>query len=1096
MSLSNPNIFFKRLKKREPSLFLTKHKSKYDSYSRICPSNTNLQPVILTDEELANINPSSYNQVLRYGTDTNKPYNYICPRYWCLLTQKSMTQEEVDSGVCGKIIPKEEKKVPPGHYVYEFTSEKEHTDKNGNYISHYPGFKKKDKHPENKCIPCCFAHWNSKEQVTRRKECENQTEKDEEIVTKKEKANLNYILSIEAYPLEKGRYGKLPIPVQFLLNVDYSKYISDTNEIIISKNQDEPGCLFRYGVEQHPKQSFLGCLADIYATKQDIKPTPSIEQLKTIITNPSVITLDHFIRYHNGSLVSVFQPKEKSNREIQLNIYDQTAFYKSINLNNEIQYNFLLETIASFENFMRFIMNDTVDIDHTYLWDMFIDDNLKFIRGGVNLVIIEIANNDVTNNIEILCPTNSYLNNYYDQTKDTVIILKHGEFYEPIYLYSYRLNAESKPESILVKGFRESMKIKPVLDVIRVISKKYCSPKSSLPRIYEFERNVSAEKVVELLENLKYPILSQIMNYKNKIIGIVAEIDKDTLFIPCYPSSFLQNLEIKYMDDISLWSSYETTRTLLERIHRESQGQLLCKPTHKIIEDELVVGILTQTNQFIRINSPIPNNENDGLIPIYNEDYLSIDKTVMTSNKVDQERQETIQRISLENQFYSVFRSLLKNAFAEYENREERSKILETLFTSKYSYHEKLKKIEVIVRKLLENHVVFAEYSIEVLLSLSEILSCLPGNIENKKYCASGDPPKLIIPTFNLITNKENERIYFGRIADELLRYKRIQLFMFQSKVFLIETEYKINDDEFIILQSLLKSEYFKDLIPFNENPYLNRLTYDEAYPSITQNYTNESVSLEEQGNISSQEEIILQNGCIEREFQNIKGNNTSRWRKAFPNKTKEYEFKNDSPNCSFEVLMYIMRDKNPDQDITVKQIKDIIATGYKKYFLKFREKILTNLTNGGKVDIIKRVNEKVANFEDILVSEEYYLSDFDIWVFANETKTPIVLFSSTILKSIQWLNEATEEKDWMILYGDKNQDFYFIRSSPQDKTDKNRNKIPTYMIIYKTFSLTGLKDFNVIIERAFSGENKYLDNLRTLEEYLREPIMILKKKK
>jgi hypothetical protein len=53
-------------------------------------------------------------------------------------TNTSMTKEQVDSGVCG-IIPQNAKTVPNGKYVYEFTSNK-HTDSEGNYIEHTPGF--------------------------------------------------------------------------------------------------------------------------------------------------------------------------------------------------------------------------------------------------------------------------------------------------------------------------------------------------------------------------------------------------------------------------------------------------------------------------------------------------------------------------------------------------------------------------------------------------------------------------------------------------------------------------------------------------------------------------------------------------------------------------------------------------------------------------------------------------------------------------------------------------------------------------------------------------------------------------------------------
>jgi len=45
------NIFTKRMMEKEPDLILKKPQGKFVSYSRICPANVSLQPVILTDEE-------------------------------------------------------------------------------------------------------------------------------------------------------------------------------------------------------------------------------------------------------------------------------------------------------------------------------------------------------------------------------------------------------------------------------------------------------------------------------------------------------------------------------------------------------------------------------------------------------------------------------------------------------------------------------------------------------------------------------------------------------------------------------------------------------------------------------------------------------------------------------------------------------------------------------------------------------------------------------------------------------------------------------------------------------------------------------------
>ena len=53
--------------------------------------------------------------------DKSKQYWYICPRYWCLKTNTSMTEKEVKEGKCGgKIIPKDAQKHQKMHLYMNF----------------------------------------------------------------------------------------------------------------------------------------------------------------------------------------------------------------------------------------------------------------------------------------------------------------------------------------------------------------------------------------------------------------------------------------------------------------------------------------------------------------------------------------------------------------------------------------------------------------------------------------------------------------------------------------------------------------------------------------------------------------------------------------------------------------------------------------------------------------------------------------------------------------------------------------------------------------------------------------------------------------
>ena len=161
MSLSFPNPFFKKLKEKDPDLFLSTQDGKYNAYSRGCQWNKRRQPVILTDSEKERIDkdhPGSYDKALKYGSSPDKQFWYICPRYWDLKNETSLTEEDVKSGKYGDVIDINSKNVPSDKFIFEFNDGKEHIDKTTKkYVNYNPGFLKENAHP-NYCVPCCFQN--------------------------------------------------------------------------------------------------------------------------------------------------------------------------------------------------------------------------------------------------------------------------------------------------------------------------------------------------------------------------------------------------------------------------------------------------------------------------------------------------------------------------------------------------------------------------------------------------------------------------------------------------------------------------------------------------------------------------------------------------------------------------------------------------------------------------------------------------------------------------------------------------------------------------------------------------------------------------
>lgn len=1102
-SLHNPNLFEDRMKKREPYLFVTKS-GKFTNYSTLCQSAAKKQPVILSQEEKdkidakdRDIGSKSYQHAIKYGTNPEKQNWYICPRYWCLQTNMSMTEEEVKAGKCGtkpypdNIIPDGADVIPEGAYVVEFKSKK-HVNKDGSYKHYNPGVLS-HKTDDGYCIPCCYGEWKSGLWQKNKEKCPAQIDDDDDAQptqldekgrrrrkaqTKKQE---NYVMGIDKFPISQGRWGLLPFSVQSFLHTDNSKCISKTNQVVTDPSIQ---CLLRHGVEKSDTQSFVACLAAMYAYKQNLESIPSIAEFKDILVN--TITLDMFIAYNNASLVATFKPKRINIADIDLDKYSNTEFINTINMNDTVQVEFLEDTIASFENFLKFLKNDQVVIDHNYLWDLATQAHPNLMRDGYNLVILEIPKDDLRDNIQITCPTHSQSSLLYDPTKETVILImqtnKQGTYFEPISMY-----AEENQE--IKMAFTEQtspQNLKQILSIIQKTTNKYCTPLPSMPKQYFFEKNKSASAILFELKSVNYEVNVQVLNYQGKVIGLYAILPQDKsigIYIPCQPSSELPLLEKWWMEDDDLWTDYENTRNRLYAVHKNTNGKVLCKPMFKVLEDGMIVGILTETNQFVQI-SPISENifPDDGLIEMDSHNYLVADKVIMTSQTPDIKRTETIRKIHQETQYYGLFRSIVRQTLQKYDNRALRQQITELLDYNNrtLSYREKLDNMIILLHKLIDNHVIFAKMDDQVLDDMSKMCS--------SQECAIFTEANMIyVPEKHLLSGMDNSVIYYARVADELLRYRRVQLFMLNPSSYLNigDVDYSIYEDEMLMLQSLLMPEYFRDLFVFNENEYLKNIDYVNAMPAISQKYSTQPITLEEQRKIESIEKKPgeLNMDCVQRIRDEVQGNERSLWKRSFPKPAREVVFY-PTPACTFAMMIYIIENVNRARggkvtvNITVQNIKTILWSAYKSYLDKpdYYEKISSILKNQGK----KKFFVNGTTMEEIVMNDQYYLTDLDIWIIAQKLRLPIILFSSTSLKS---LIDPTKKTDWLLLGGNFQTDkYYFVRSPSKIETTE-------YQLILPATELTNpsLHEFYSAVQMAVVAKQQgmFQDSVQTVEQYL-----------
>ena len=730
--------------------------------------------------------------------------------------------------------------------------------------------------------------------------------------------------------------------------------------------------------------------------------------------------------------------------------YKDSVIFKSIKDKSynveDPQYVFFKKLVCSYENFIRYIKSNKAYIDYEFLWDIVSRPNPKLFADGLNLVILQISNRDITNNIEVLCPTNHYSNTkeWFDDNKKTAILVKrevkNNIFFEPIYeiqnvkprIFNNLFTMKLVPGETRLSQIPST--IRKILTKIKNAYDSQCKPYNSIPRegtlnaskkftkLYEFDRNLTLEELKPRLARRNFNILNQILNFDGKVIGLFIQEQEGqgqemSGTIMCEPSAIDPSIQqINYIDDESLWKTYDETIIFLNHVYNKIK--IPCRPRFKVIDDGKIAGVITETDQFISIKITDEESvQSEGIfdIPILNaSDYNIADSEINTHLKVDPQREKYVKYIYLENNFYNVFRNIVRILINKYENNEIKERLLEVIKQSEAEmpYKLKLVNIQAIIKQLISKYITFnsMHYTDAVLESIGEVTtSCLtslnknPDKCSETKYCVKETDDegrcKMVIPKQNLLNPMHNNEVmYIARLADELIRYNRVRVFMFDRKIFpFMNVAYNLRQDEIILSQTMLTTGYFNNLKPMIENKYANFNTHDTAEPILTELY--ESIY------DSHQEE---RQTCVN-EVKPL----TTEYKKYFNpplQSIKMLKFAPSAPVCTFEILLFILRNEavrtgnKKLENITINRIKLIILQFYIECIENSNNEIHTknNIADifnyYGMTNIGEEYKEKIKTGEDedfietIPFLELYWLTRLDIWIVANYYKLPIIL--------------------------------------------------------------------------------------------------------
>jgi len=157
--------------------------------------------------------------------------------------------------------------------------------------------------------------------------------------------------------------------------------------------------------------------------------------------------------------------------------------------------------------------------------------------------------------------------------------------------------------------------------------------------------------------------------------------------------------------------------------------------------------------------------------------------------------------------------------------------------------------------------------------------------------------------------------------------------------------------------------------------------------------------------------------------------------------------------------------------------IKKRLVRLYNNYVESHKSKVYDILRKqNGKLSMINKVIQNKLTMEDLIMSEEYYLTTLDMWMLASDLKLPIMLFSQSPLENLNL------KIDWVLLGGNPAKDrFFFIRSPATSK------RCPEYRMVTPQRPLYDLEGFGDLLENP---EN-YIDNNMDFESYLNQVSLV-----
>ena len=441
--------------------------------------------------------------------------------------------------------------------------------------------------------------------------------------------------------------------------------------------------------------------------------------------------------------------------------------------------------------------------------------------------------------------------------------------------------------------------LKAALVKIQTFFQSTCKPAQLIKSIVQ---NKSFDEIIQILKRketsqTQVHEIKQIVDFSAKVIGMqvtysVTRNEQTRQLVGnilCNPSGINPDpkYELLFVNQVpTFWKPYKHTKDFAVLIKKKTNGEIPCALKLKVVEDERVIGFITETNQFMPISDPVPFKDDDEIKHVELGNSVNIDASILPQIsrtgfvfKRDEERTNDVEKIRLETNFYNAFRNIIRIHLNRFEMMEMRNAI-EMLFHTRHRlseeqrfnidqqyklYLKKLEHMKKLLQMLGQRSIQFVDMSPVVLKNIYEdksTLSCVTkrgASCKKYAYCFSLDASSaasetgkteecgLYIPKRNLVDGSDNESNYYVRLADEMLRYRRIRAFMLHPNKYLTfdSISYNLKENEMLLLDADLASYISENKRAIASNDYIE---YKSYYTSEGEEFIDDSDGDDDEG--------------------------------------------------------------------------------------------------------------------------------------------------------------------------------------------------------------------------------------------------------